>query len=324
MPTRAEYVRYLKSLEGGYGPARGLSNNNNPYNTWYYGHTVAGDNYAWCFVTECYVQNHFGILMLNGGKEAYCPSAKARAQRAGAKVVTHPSSTSGLKPGDPVYYDFNRSGEPEHTGTFVSRINSTEFYAVEGNTSTSQYSDALALKRRSIHDVLWHIELLGVDGTSSPAEEDDVPKSVQLTITKPVPVETTPVGKDTVWNTVEWTKELKDAGKQHGDGTYPSVLTGPKEFALDCDLHFSGIPKGIEMQTRGEKVNASDNKHVGMFGLREPQGTDGDTYAGVTTAAQTVGKGHKVRIQFAVFEEEGVDLSNAQLKSADLYVHYWE
>lgn len=170
MPTRTEYVAFLKSLEGGYGPAKGLKNNDNKFNTWYYGHRVSGDAYAWCFVTECYVQNHFGILLLNGGKEAYCPNAKRRAQKVGAKVVTKPKSTSGMKPGDPVYYDFNKSGEPEHTGTFVSKINSTEFYAIEGNTSTSTHSDALALKRRSVHDVLWHIELLGVDSPSTPAK----------------------------------------------------------------------------------------------------------------------------------------------------------
>jgi hypothetical protein len=170
MPTRAEYVRYLRSLEGGYGPARGLRNNDNQFNTWYYGRRVSGDAYAWCFVTECYAQNHFGILALNGGKAAYCPNAKSRAERAGARVVTHPTSTTGMQPGDTVYYDFNRSGEPEHTGTFVSRISSTEFYATEGNTSTSQYSDALALKRRSVRDVLWHIKLLGVDVNDT--EED--------------------------------------------------------------------------------------------------------------------------------------------------------
>lgn len=320
MPTRSQYVAYLRSLEGGYGPARGLANNDNQFNSWYYGRRVSGDRYAWCFVTECYVQNHFGILMLNGGKEAYCPNAKARAQRAGAKVVTHPSNTHGMKPGDPVYYDFNHSGEPEHTGTFVRALSSTTFLASEGNTSTSSHSDALAPKERNVHDVLWHIELLGCDGDSE--EEDDVPKSVQLDISKPVTVKVTPVGKDTVWNTVEFTRELKDAGKQHADGTYPSVLTGPKEFALNCDFHFSGLPEGTEVQVRGQKVDM-DNKQVGTFGMREPVGTKGDTYPGLAVPAMVVGKGHKVRVQFAVFADEGLDLTKAQLKTCELYIHYW-
>ena len=197
MPTRAEYVRYLRSLEGGYGPARGLRNNDNQFNTWYYGRRVSGDNYAWCFVTECYAQNHFDILTVNGGKQAYCPNAKSRAQRAGARVVTHPTSTSGMLPGDTLFYDFNRSGEPEHTGTFVSRISSTEFYATEGNTSTSQYSDALALKRRSVRDVLWHIKLLGVDGNDT---EDDMQPSDKLKIG-------------------DWMKQLWSKDKTITDGT---------------------------------------------------------------------------------------------------------
>jgi hypothetical protein len=323
MPTRKQYVAYLRSLEGGYGPARGLANNDNPYNTWYYGRRVAGDNYAWCFVTICYAQNHFGILLENGGKQAYVPNAKERAQKAGAKVVTHPGSTSGMKPGDQVCFDFNRSGEPEHTGTFVSKISSTEFYSVEGNTSTSQYSDALALKRRSVHDVLWHIELLGVDDVAGSSEEDDVPKSVQLGIKSPVKVNpTTPDDTNTVWNTVEFEVELKDAGKQHADGKYPSVLTGPKEFALNCDFHFTGIPKGTEMQVRGEKVDADSNKHVGDFGMREPEGTQGDTYCVLAVPAMVVGKGHKVRVQYAVFGDQQA-LADAELKACDLYIHYW-
>jgi hypothetical protein len=321
MPTRAEYVKFMKSLQGGYGPARGLQNNDNAFNTWYYGRRVAGNNYAWCFVGECYVQNHFGILLLNGGKEGYCPNAKTRAQRVGAKVVTHPGSTRGMKPGDPVYFDFNRSGEPEHTGTFIEAIDSTRFKCFEFNTSTGQYSDAAWLKERSIHDVLWHVELLGADGDSS--QEDDVPKAVQLDISKPVPVKVTPMGaEDTVWNTVEFTRELKDAGKQHADGTFPSVLTGPKEFAMNVDFHFSGLPDGTEVQVRGQKVDM-DNKQVGTFGMREPVGTKGDTYPGLAVPAMVVGKDHKVRVQFAVFADEGLDLSKAQLKTCELYIHYW-
>lgn len=207
MPTRAEYVRYLRSLEGGYGPARGLRNNDNQFNTWYYGRRVSGDDYAWCLVTECYGQNHLGILVANGGKAAGCPSMKARAQKVGAKVVTHPRSTKDMEPGDPLAYDFNHSGSPEHTGTFVSRISATEFYAVEGNTSTSQYSDAIALKRRSVHDVLWHIELLGVDNSDTPQEDDMQPK------------DKLPVGN---WMKTHWSK---DKGITDGTMLVETTLT---------------------------------------------------------------------------------------------------
>jgi hypothetical protein len=322
MPTRSQYIAYWKSLVGGYGPARGLTNNDNPYNTWYYGHRVSGDNYAWCFATKCYVQNHFGILMLNGGKEAYCPNAKSRAIRAGARVVTHPSSTHNMKPGDDLYYDFNHSGEPEHTGTFVKAIDATTFWAVEANTSTSQWSDALALKVRSIHDVLWHIELLGVDGDST-SKEDDVPKAVSLGVTKPFKVKTTPVGADTVWNTLEYDKEYDDSGKQHGDGTYPSVLTGPHAFAIRQDLHLAGLPEGVDLQVRAIEVDAKTNAYVSSYGVDERKGTEGDTYVKYNDAAAYVDKGHKVRVQFAVFERAGADLSKLALKAAPMRLHYW-
>jgi hypothetical protein len=228
MTTRAEYVRYLRSLEGGYGPARGRSNNGNQFNDWYYGRRVSGDNYAWCFVTICYVQNHFGTLTENGGKAAYVPNAKARAQKAGAKVATHPGSTRAMKPGDQLCFDFNRSGEPEHTGTFVKAISSTEFYSTEGNTSTSTYSDALALKRRSVRDVLWHIELLGVDGaaTSTSTEDEDMPDYVSLSTKKPQAVKAGQAAN------VVFDTENSDKGKAHADGAFPGILSGGKNGTL--------------------------------------------------------------------------------------------
>lgn len=225
MPTRAEYVRYLRSLEGGYGPARGLRNNDNQFNTWYYGRRVSGDDYAWCLVTECYGQNHFGILTANGGKAAGCPSMKARAQKVGAKVVTHPKSTKDMEPGDPLAYDFNHTNSPEHTGTFVEAISSTEFYAVEGNTSTSQYSDAIALKRRSVHDVLWHIELLGVDGSDT-TQEDDMPDYVSLGMKKAQALKS---GQEAH---AVFDVENSDKGKAHADGSFPGVLSGGKNGTL--------------------------------------------------------------------------------------------
>lgn len=170
--TRAEYLAYWKSLEGGYGPTKGLANNDNPFNTWYYGRRVSGNAYAWCFAAKCYVQNHFGILTANGGKEAYCPNAKSRAAKVGAKVITHPSTTHGWLPGDDVYFDFNRSDEPEHTGTFVAAVDDHTFLSVEGNTETTQWPDALALRERHVADVEWYIEVKGFATAPAPSASD--------------------------------------------------------------------------------------------------------------------------------------------------------
>jgi hypothetical protein len=224
MPTRAEYVKYLRSLEGGYGPARGLANNDNQFNTWYYGRRVSGNNYAWCEVTECYVQNHFDILVANGGKSAYVPNMKARAQSVGAKVVVRPKSTKDMNPGDPLAYAFGGGSTPTHTGTFVRAISSTRFYASEGNTETSAHSDALALKERSVSDVLWHIELMGVGIDNT--QEDDMPDYVSLGMKKAQALKS---GQEAH---AVFDVENSDKGKAHADGSFPGVLSGGKNGTL--------------------------------------------------------------------------------------------
>lgn len=177
-PTRKQYVDYMGSLKGAYGPGKGLRNNDNQFNTWYYGRRVYGNNYAWCVVTECYVENHFNILAINGGKVAYVPNMVSVAHRVGAQVWHKPGSvpkqgTSWAKPGNKVCFDFNRTGEAEHTGTFIKRLSATTFLCREGNTSSDKGSDVLDDKPRSVHDVLDCIELLGVAdvATTTPMEE---------------------------------------------------------------------------------------------------------------------------------------------------------
>lgn len=229
MPTRAEYVKYLRSLEGGYGPAKGLKNNDNPYNTWYYGRRVSGDNYAWCAVTECYVENHFGILTINGGKVAYVPNMVSVAHRAGAKVWHKPRTvpaqgTSWAQPGNKLCYDFNRTGEAEHTGTFVKRLSATRVLASEGNTETSEHSDALAPKERDVSDILDVIELLGVG--SDTTQEDDMPDYVSLGMKKAQALKS---GQEAH---AVFDVENSDKGKAHADGSFPGVLSGGKNGTL--------------------------------------------------------------------------------------------
>ena len=260
MPTRAEYVKYLRSLEGGYGPARGLRNNDNQFNTWYYGRRVSGDNYAWCAVTECYVENHFGILAINGGKVAYVPNMVSVARKAGAKVWHRPKSvpaqgTSWAQPGNKLCYDFNRTGEAEHTGTFVRRLSSTTFLASEGNTSTSQHSDALAPKTRNVRDVLDVIELLGVDGSS---QEDDMPIRTSLSIDK---------AQDLKWGefvTLNWGQENADPKKAHADGEYPGYVAPLSSWAdFDASVRVEGLTEGDEYQLRYEVHDWAGGKSKG-------------------------------------------------------------
>jgi hypothetical protein len=236
VPTRKQYVDYMGLLKGAYGPAKGLRNNDNPFNTWYYGRRVSGDDYAWCAVTQCYVENHFDILKINGGKVAYVPNMVAVAKKAGAKTWHKPSSvpkqgTSWAKPGNKLCFDFNKTGEAEHTGTFIKRLNETQFVSREGNTSSSKGSDVLDDKVRSVHDVLDAIELLGVaDSESAVSQEvDDFMAKleyVSLGMSKPQIVKAGQIV------TAKFDLEYGDAGDAHaGEGkgrpedSYPGILS---------------------------------------------------------------------------------------------------
>lgn len=253
--TRKQYVDYMHSLLGGYGPAQGLRNNDNKFNTWYYGRRVSGDDYAWCAATQCYVENHFDILTINGGKVAYVPNMVGVAKRAGAKTWHKPSSvpkqgTSWAKPGNKLCFDFNKTGEAEHTGTFVRRLNSTQFVTYEANTSTSKYSDAFAEKTRSVHDVLDAIELLGVaDSAAELSQEvDDFMAKleyVSLGMSKPQMVK---AGENV---TAKFDLEYGDAGGAHaGEGkgrpedSYPGILSGGKN-KTDLILLNVEVPAGF-------------------------------------------------------------------------------
>lgn len=176
MTTRTEYVNYMHSFVGYYGAGAGHAENDTPFNRWFYGHTVSGENWAWCEVFECYVENHFDILKLNGGKSAYVPNMPDIAKKCGAKVWKKPRhGSAAFKPGNKVGYDFNRSGEAEHTGTFWKGIDSTKFYSIDANTG----NDQVAVRTRYYSDVLFVVETLGLDGSTTPTPKPE-PKEVDM------------------------------------------------------------------------------------------------------------------------------------------------
>src|SRR3954447_22500778 len=102
-PTGAQLVSYAMTLRG---TAKGrVRENVNDFTQWYYGDNTAA---SWCLIFICYCLNHFGSLGLIGGKIAYVPSLKSRV---GSKWHT---DRQKISKGDPVTFDFNRTGEPEH------------------------------------------------------------------------------------------------------------------------------------------------------------------------------------------------------------------
>jgi Putative peptidoglycan binding domain len=144
-PTGDQLVSYAMTFRG---RAKGrVRENVNDFTQWYYGDNTAA---SWCMIFVCYCLNHFGALGLLGGKIAYVPSLKARV---GSKWHT---SKASIAKGDPVTFDFNRTGEPEHVGIFVKWLDSghTTFQSVEGNTG----DDEVATRTRYWSDVYGFVK----------------------------------------------------------------------------------------------------------------------------------------------------------------------
>ncbi len=146
-PTGTQLVSYGMTLRGTYGPPENV----NKFTKAYYGdHTSA----SWCLIFVWYCLDHFGAGGLIGGKIAYVPNLK---KRVGGKWHT---SKSLIARGDPVTFDFNKTGEPEHIGIFVKWLNSshTMFESLEGNTTKGGSDDAVAVKTRHWSDVYGYVK----------------------------------------------------------------------------------------------------------------------------------------------------------------------
>lgn len=229
--TRPEYVDWLKSKQGGYGPAKGKKNNDNEFNLEFWGREVSGDDYAWCVVIQWAAMRHFGIDELNGGRNASVPNMPAVAEKCGAKVWHLPKrgAKGPWQPGNRVGYDLNGNGGGDHTGTYVGPRDETSFWSFDGNTSTARWSDAAALKIRYYKDVLFVVELLGVDSKTSTSTKgmDDVPGYVSLGLKKPMPIK---MGET---KRVDFDLEASDQGKRHKDkDAAPGILVGGKKGTL--------------------------------------------------------------------------------------------
>jgi len=222
MPTRDQYMDYVLSTRG--SKRRRGHENDVAYNEWYYQQVVWGERYAWCLVKECHDMHHFGILELNGGKIAGCPQMPETARKCGAKVWSRPKRGSkAYTKGNRIGFDFNRTGEAEHTGTFWKERDNTSFWSVDGNTG----QDQVLAKIRYYADVLFVVETLGLDGDTPTEEGNDVPDYVSLTTKKPVPVH---VGEEVF---VQFDREVSDQQKRSSDNKpTPGLFTAGKNGSV--------------------------------------------------------------------------------------------
>lgn len=117
--------------------------NLNKYGSWY-----GQDGQPWCamFVTWCYEQVGDSPSFVRGSRYAYCPYvvADARAGRYGLRTTDDPI------PGDLVVYDWGGDTIYDHIGIFDQwTAGTSQFYAIEGNTSVDNNSNGGEVMRRN-------------------------------------------------------------------------------------------------------------------------------------------------------------------------------
>lgn len=100
------------------------------YNTAYYNRSVSGEAYPWCmvFVWWCFREAGLAKLFYGGKKTASCTTLMNWAKANGQFV------TSGYKPGDVLFYQFDSDPAADHTGICVG-ASAASVTAIEGNTN---------------------------------------------------------------------------------------------------------------------------------------------------------------------------------------------
>lgn len=108
------------------------------FNTHYYGTSVSGPDYPWCcaFVWDIFRMCNASALFNDGQKTAYCPTVVNWGKNRELTV-----NKSNGKYGDIVLFDWNGDGIADHIGLIISKNADGSYCTVEGNTSSSNYSN---------------------------------------------------------------------------------------------------------------------------------------------------------------------------------------
>lgn len=101
-----------------------------------YGAAYGYNGVPWCVIFVWWVFNKADAseLFYGGGKTASCSQYISWAKNAGQWI------TSGYKPGDIVFFDFDSTPDADHVG-IVESVTSTGLITIEGNTSASGSQD---------------------------------------------------------------------------------------------------------------------------------------------------------------------------------------
>lgn len=127
-------------------------------------------------------------------------------------------------------------------------------------------------------------------------EEDEMPDYVSVGMTE---AQDLPSGQ---WVTVEWGREYADSAHHHWDRGGPSLVIGPARYNLTANVRIEGLPKGTELQARAIE-HAEEGGDVAGGPIAEYLASDGATFVHYNVAADTVGKGYRVRFQVIQYGE---------------------
>ncbi|MCH5304193.1 MAG: CHAP domain-containing protein [Ruminococcus sp.] len=146
--TATKILKKAKSYIG----TKDDGNNKVIFNTEYYGRAVSGDAYPWCVVFIWYLFNELGAskLFCGGKKVASCGVVMSEMSAQKLSYKTKP------KKGDLAIYDFSGNHkEHTHIGIVSEVLSSTEFKAIEGNTSSTNYTNGgyVLEQKRNINQV---------------------------------------------------------------------------------------------------------------------------------------------------------------------------
>ena len=117
-----------------------------------YGKWFGYNGVAWCGIFVSYVYAHAGVqLPIIGFTKGFagCQTAVAHFKKT-KEVTTTPQV------GDIVFYDWNADGRYDHVGIFngwVKNKKGVEFYAIEGNTSSTNQSNGGNVESRNRKNV---------------------------------------------------------------------------------------------------------------------------------------------------------------------------
>lgn len=117
---------------------------NNQFNTWYYGHAVSGNNYAWCMVFQQYCFRKEAKWTL--------PTVTANV---GISWSGYTKTNKGnMKPGDLVIFDWENDNCRDHIGMFEEWITpGVTFNCLEGNTAISGNYSYMKRRTRNVSSV---------------------------------------------------------------------------------------------------------------------------------------------------------------------------